>query len=161
MIVEDELREETESCFKLLRNGEAVIFRVVTFTDLKKTLEGRFASGAFIVLYDAGRGCGRRSSQRLMQIYPDREELLKAIAQNKRSEGWGNIRFQLDMENGTGKVVLVESFEAKEYGPSQQPVCWFFRGYLEGALSQAFNKPLKATETACIARGDKQCVFQI
>jgi predicted hydrocarbon binding protein len=160
-IGEEEVAQEVSNCSKLLKDGKAFIMRVVTFTDFKKVLEERFASGAFTIFYELGLGCGRRSCQRLMQKYPDRVRLLKAIARYKRNERWGKIKFELDPEKGTGKVFVTESFEAKQYGPSQHPICYFFKGYLEGALSQAFNKPLRASEIECIAKGDKQCVFQI
>jgi len=134
--------------------------RGVTFVDFKRVLEERFSTGAFAIFYDVGRGCGIRSCRRLMQRHPERAGLLEAVVRHKRDELWGELRFDLDQEKGTGEVYVAGSFEARQYGPSKQPVCYLLKGYLEGLLSQAFNKSLKVTETECVAKGDRYCVFQ-
>jgi len=64
-------------------------------------------------------------------------------------------------EDGTGVVRVEDCFEAKAYGPSSEPVCHFVRGYIEGFLSSAFRKELWVTETSCIAKGDRECVFEV
>jgi len=159
--VKEELQQEVARCSQLLKNGKAFIMRLVTFTDFKKCLEETFGSGATVIFYAVGKGCGRRSCTRLMQKYPDRARLLKAIIRHKRNERWGSIKFELNMKRGTGRVIVRDSFEAQQFGPSREPVCHFFKGYLEGALSQTFKKPLKVTEIECIAKGDKSCIFKV
>jgi len=159
-VKEEDINEEVASISQLLRDGKAFVMRNVTFVDFKRVLEERFSTGAFAIFYDVGRECGIRSCQRLMQRHPGRVGLLEAVARYKRDELWGEFRFELD-KDGTGEVYVANCFEARQYGPSKQPVCYFVKGYLEGLLSQAFSRPLRATETACIAKGDRECVFQI
>jgi predicted hydrocarbon binding protein len=157
----EELEQEVGRCARLLKNGKAFIMRLVTFTDFKKCLEETFGSGASVIFYEVGRGCGRRSCNRLLRKYSDREKLLKALTRYKYNEKWGKIRFKLDMKSGVGKILITESFEAKQYGQSTEPVCYFLRGYLKGFLTQTFKKPLKVTEIACIAQGNKTCEFKV
>ena len=141
--VQEEFRQEVGRVSTLLRNGEAFIMRMVTFTDFKRSLEEAFGSGANVIFYMVGKGCGKRSCSRLMQKYPERDRLFKALCRYKRNERWGRIKFKLDMKTGKGKIIVYESFEAKQYGKSQEPVCHFLKGYLEGFLTQAYNKPIK------------------
>ena len=157
----EELGQEIERCSTLLKNGKAFIMRLVTFKDFKKCLEETFGSGASVIFYQVGRGCGRRSCSRLTHRYPDKAKLFKALARYKRNEKWGKMKFQLNLKSGNGKILVAESFEAKQYGRSEMPVCYFLRGYLEGFLNQAYNKSLRVTETKCIAKGDKACIFQV
>ncbi len=131
-----------------------------TFADFKNILEERFSTGAFAIFYDVGKGCGVRSCERLMQEHSSTSGLLEGIVQRKREERWGELRFELSPD-GTGKVFMTDCFEARQYGASKQPICYFFKGYLEGFLSRAFRRPLKVTETECLAKGDKGCIFQI
>jgi hypothetical protein len=156
-----EARQEVFGRSRLLKEGKAIILRTLTFMDFKKALEDTFDSGSIIILAELGKGYGRRSCNRLIHKYPRRGKLLKAITRCKRNEGWGNIKFEIDLENGSGKVIVTESFEAKHHAPSQHPVCHFIKGYLEGTLCEAFGKKLRVTEIQCVAKGGQTCIFQV
>ncbi|MGC8937349.1 MAG: V4R domain-containing protein [Candidatus Methanomethylicaceae archaeon] len=56
---------------------------------------------------------------------------------------------------------MENSFEAREYGRSEKPVCFFLKGFLEGFFREAFGREFKVTETECIAKGDKVCTFRV
>jgi hypothetical protein len=157
----ENLRQETAGCFSLLKTGEAIIMRVITFTDIKKCLEQTFQSGASVIFRNMGKGCGMRSCKRFKQKYQDKTLVLKTIQKHKKAERWGNIQFNLNLKTGVGTVRITQSFEAKEYGESQNPVCYFFAGYLEGVLSELFESEMKVTETRCIAKGDDHCEFVV
>ncbi len=49
----------------------------------------------------------------------------------------------------------------KNFGKSRDPVCWLLTGYATGYASEFFGKRLVARETACVARGDDVCRFEI
>jgi len=70
-------------------------------------------------------------------------------------EGWGALTVKTEP-----LVVEVRgNFEAR--GTRQDgPACFFTKGFLEGFLSQASGRGVKLTERECIAKGDKECVFQ-
>lgn len=135
--------------------------RSLTFADFKRTMEEKFGSGAAVIFYEVGKGCGRRSCKRLMQKYPRKDRLFKALTRYKRSEKWGKIEFHLNIKEGTGIIIVHDSFEAREYDISPQPVCHFLKGYFEGFLIQVYNKPLAVKELTCIAKGDPYCKFQV
>ncbi len=156
-----EVDEELRSWEDLLKEGKAFVMRLVTFMDFKKVLERCFCTGAHIIFLEVGRGCGRRSCRRLRYRYHDIRSLLDALREAKRGEKWGDFRFYLDLEKGTGTVVVYEGFEAREYGSSVSPVCYFTRGFLEGFLSEAFGKPLRVVETKCITQGHEFCEFTV
>ena len=157
----EELEQETGRCPRLLREGKAFVMRLVTFRDFKRILEERFGSGAHAIFYEVGKGCGMRSCRRLVRKYKSKKRLLRALTRYKGNEKWGKLRFNLDLKRGVGEITVAENFEAKQYGRSEEPVCYFMRGYLEGFLTQAYNKPLKVIEVACIAQGNKACKFKV
>jgi hypothetical protein len=73
----------------------------------------------------------------------------------------GRIRLKLDTKTGRGEIIVYESFEAKQYGGSQEPICHFLKGYPEGFLTQTYNKPLKVREVSCIAQENPYCQFDV
>jgi hypothetical protein len=85
---EEELEQEVGRCARLLKNGKAFVIRLVTFTDFKRSLEETFGTGANVIFYEVGRGCGRRSCKRLLRKYSGKEKLLQALCRYKRDEGW-------------------------------------------------------------------------
>ncbi|MEM2851230.1 MAG: V4R domain-containing protein [Candidatus Bathyarchaeia archaeon] len=150
--------------FELVQRKRAFVMRNITFADLKKGLESTFTpSAAAVILYQAGMICGRRSAERLMkQLGLRNEALLNAIVKLKKREGWASINFKkVNLKEKLGSVIVKNSFEAEGYGKSDTPVCHFLRGYLAGVLSQALNTEINLTETACTAKGDPNCEFQI
>lgn len=157
----EEVAQEVKSPFRLLREDKAFIMRDISFADFKRVMEERFGSGALVIFYEVGKGCGERSAKRLIQKYPRKDRLFKAFTKYKRSEKWGDIEVELDLGKGTGTIIVHNCFEAREYGLTRQPACHFIKGYLEGFLTQTYNKPLKVVEVRCRAKGDPYCQFQI
>lgn len=156
----DELLEEIESPLKLIKESKAFIMRNITYSDFRKIMDNRFGTGAGVIFYEVGLGCGERSCKRLMKRHRDKHSLFKALSQYKREEGWGEIDFsQLHPETGLGRIIVRKSFEARQY-QSEQPSCHFLRGYLEGFLKEAYRKDVKVIEINCLAKGDAYCTFQ-
>jgi hypothetical protein len=150
--------------YELVRKGKAFVMRNITFADLKKGLEETFThSAAAVILYKAGMACGRRSAERIVKQLGLRDEnLLATIAKLKQKEGWASIDFKkVNLKKKLGTVIVKNSFEAEGYGKSDTPVCHFLRGYLAGALSITLNTEINLIETACAAKGDPNCEFQI
>ena len=137
----------------------AVVFKDETFADLKRSMEDVFGAGARAVMYFLGRICGQRTYFKLSLLYQGKG-LFQACIELKEQEGWGTFQCEINGD-GVGTVWVEDCFEARGYGPSSEPVCHFVRGYIEGFLSSAFRKELWVTETSCIARGDRECVFEV
>jgi len=146
----------------LFEKGKALMMRVATFTDIQKRLEDVFGSGSVVILYDVGKGCGKKSCLRAKHDKNvDGMDLLLAVAESKESEGWGVLEFEnINFNTGEAKILVKNSFEAREYGKSTRPVCHFLRGYLSGVLSVVLDRELDLDEVHCIAKGDRFCEFQ-
>ena len=141
-----------------VENGFFFPFR--TFSDFESALELIFSpSAASVILYMAALKCGTNSCRRVKKRAKTREEALCSLSKMKSGERWGKISFQgVDFENGSGSVLITQSFEAKAR-KTEQPSCHFFRGFLAGFLSELFKKAITVVEEKCAAKGDKYCEF--
>ena len=78
--------------------------------------------------------------------------------------GLGSIKIMKATQN-SATVVVKDSVEAERYiksnGRSKSPVCDFTAGFLAGTFSFISKKNTDARETACNAKGDASCVFEI
>jgi len=115
------------------------------------------------VIHDIGESCGRRSYRRIMKRYSFLSKLavLEKIREIKAEERWGIVDFEgLDLEKQQGRIIVKNSFEAKE-SEKTQPVCHFFRGYLSGFLTSVFGMEIHMIEETCLAKGDQYCEFEV
>lgn len=143
--------------------GEAIILKYATFAELKKKLEYMFTkSAAAVMLFEAGRECGKRSAARASKgTKKNGEALLREIRDLKKRENWCIVDFgDFDLKRGKGIVHINNSFEALGYGSSTEPVCHFLRGYLSGALSYICGADIVLIESKCLAKGDRYCEFR-
>lgn len=47
------------------------------------------------------------------------------------------------------------------FGATDRPICTFTEGYVQGAVHALSGRLVRARETACMARGDAECVFEL
>jgi predicted hydrocarbon binding protein len=137
-------------------------FQFVTFNDLVSALELIFSpSAASVILFTAAVKCGSRSYNRMKKEFGTKEEALQRLSELKRKENWGKLNFRdVDFVNGSGKVVVVDSFETMpRKTKKEQPCCNFLRGFLSGFLSELFEKSITITEEKCAGTGDENCEF--
>jgi predicted hydrocarbon binding protein len=143
---------------------DAITLKFVTFAGLKKRLEGMFGKdAAALMLFEAGKECGKRSAIRTSKVTGKKgEDLLKEMGELKKSENWCIVNFNdLDLKQRKGTVFVNNSFEALGYGSSAEPVCHFLRGYLSGVLSQICGADMVLIEGKCLAKGDRYCEFHV
>lgn len=155
-------RMSKKRVLQLLKGKQAVILRNVTFAAIHERLSEILGeSPAAFVLFEAGRGCGKRSIERLAsETRASGKALLAEVGKLKEVEGWASISFnKFNVETGAGAIIVKDSFEALGRGPSKQPVCQFLRGYLSSVVSHVVGKEVVLIETKCIAKGDPYCVF--
>lgn len=151
---------------RLTAEGEAIIMQVTTFVEFKKRLEEVFSpSASAVILFEAGKACGREFCIRVQGLYrPINEiDLLIWIAKFMKAGNWGEATFKA-LGSGSshwGDIIIKGSFEAKRYGKVQTPICHFLRGFLSGVLSVVKGREVILIETKCIAKGDEWCDFQI
>lgn len=151
-----------ESALRLLKGKEAIILRNVTFATIYKRYEEIFGeSPAALIMFEAGKGCGKRSIERLASTTKATgKRLLVKVERLKRAEGWCLIDFgRFDLKAGKGVIIVKDSFEALGYGSSQRPMCQFLRGFLSSAVSYVLKRDVVLTETKCLAKGDPYCEF--
>ena len=106
---------------------------------------------------DAGREVGERFVNELKEILGpmDHERMIAEWFKYDSTAGMG--RFEMAEED----TITVKNSFAAYNTKSDNPVCCFLEGYFEGVLSKIYGRPKIVTETSCIAKGDKNCVFKI
>jgi len=145
----------------VLRSRKASFsFRFETFRKFESSLEEIFSpSAASVILYTSASKCGREACMKTMKRAKTRREALLYLSMSKRWENWGELSFEaIDLEKGTGRVIVVNSFETVKHR-SSQPCCHFLRGFLAGFLSELFSKEISVDEEKCAGKGDKYCEF--
>lgn len=131
-----------------------------TFSIFKSALEEIFSpSAASVILQSSANKCGRHVYKRITLNVKDDKDVLDYLSHLKESMNWGKISFQdIDFENGTGKITVIDSFECLEQKHTQ-PSCHFLRGFLAGFLSELFSKDISVTVVKCAGKGDEYCEF--
>ena len=83
-------------------------------------------------------------------------ELFLGILQ---ATGWGRFTLsEFNAELHSGRIIVEESAEAR-YRRSEEPVCVFLRGILEGALTEALGVEIRVKEHTCAGAGAAHCEF--
>lgn len=142
---------------------DGFFLRFETFAQMGQELEKVFSPSASSVIKRVmGRPCGKRSCRRISEVVASKEKALNLLSKWKSKENWGELTFQdVNFENGTGIVIIRNSFEAKALAmPRDSPYCHFFGGFLEGFLSELFQRPITVVEEKCAAMGDEHCEFR-
>lgn len=76
--------------------------------------------------------------------------------------GWGKIRVNnVNFDEGSANVSIMNCFEALENGPSEHPNCMFTSGFLAGLFAEVMDTTVQTNETRCISLGHAECEFQI
>lgn len=116
-------------------------------------------SAASVILYTTAIKCGVHLYQKTKKEFNKKEEALNYLSSLKKEENWGKMSFQeVNFKNGSGRVIIDDSFEAMTRKTSQ-PSCHFFRGFIAGFLSELLKKTIIVTEEKCAGKGDEHCEF--
>ncbi len=135
-------------------------FQFETFGQMENALELIFSpSAASVILYTTAIKCGVHLYQKTKKKFNKKEEALNYLSSLKKEENWGKMSFQeVNFKNGSGRVIIDDSFEAMTRKTSQ-PSCHFFRGFIAGFLSELLKKTIIVTEEKCAGKGDEHCEF--
>lgn len=148
--------EKTEKTEKI-----GFLMRFDTFCVFESALEEIFSpSAASVILQASANKCGRQACRRITMEIKDKGNVLAYLSHLKESMNWGKISFQsVDLEKGTGKVRVLDSFESL-VRKCAQPSCHFLRGFLAGFLSELFGRDISVSEVKCAGKGDIHCEFE-
>lgn len=135
-------------------------FQFETFGQMENALELIFSpSAASVILYTTAIKCGVHLYQKTKKEFSKKEEALNYLSSLRKEENWGKMSFQeVDFKNGSGRVIIDDSFEAMAR-KTNQPSCHFFRGFIAGFLSELLKKTIIVSEEKCAGKGDKHCEF--
>lgn len=133
-----------------------VSLRARTLSMLFEKLRTGLPENYYKLIKDAGEEVGKNFIGELGKILGHMPTIEEWIDYDS-SAGMG--RFKMSPEKDA--VIVKNSFNAYEI-KSNKPACIFLEGYFKGILQEIFRKPkIIVTETSCIAKGDKECVFKI
>lgn len=114
-----------------------------------------------------------------LQAYMGSSQMIKRFGIKPTIKNYESSLIHQSEMIGTGKVELIKadvsnqeySFKvyrccwAEEYiklfGKQKECTCFFMSGLLAGGLEGTFNEKVIAVEKSCIAKGDKECFFEV
>ncbi len=112
------------------------------------------------ILYTAGKKGGARGAALLVRQFGfDGDELLDAALIAFNRSNWGQAT--LLRENGQVSLKVENSALASSVTGHKKPICHPIAGYLAGFLEEAWKRPVKVHETACMASGQPHCLFVV
>ena len=140
-----------------------LLIRPETLVGFQKTIENHSRKTAREALFQGGYRGGYLSAQKYKetQNLSDKETIQFMMTMGAEI-GWGQFKLvEYDFENRKLQIRVKNSAFAESYGESAEGVCHLIRGVLSGLASFLFSQDCKATETECLAKGDRHCAFYI
>lgn len=148
----------------IVLDERSIIFRVETFANMFKRLYRAFGSGAPVLLYEMGLSAGMNKIENIEKKYGlSGLTALKIALAERIPKGWGVPRIEEYNERDLQATITVEElFECLPFKRAEKnATSHFFRGYLVGLFTKAFNRQFQAREVECISKGDTHCRFTI
>jgi len=146
----------------------AVVFTYKTVATIFSSIYSLLGkNGANALLYNAGHKTGKFYVEEIRKITGLRElELLNECVRGDFMAKWGKFEYTLDFDKFEGEVKLYDSFLAKNWvkvtkKEQKYPVCAFIAGYIAGEIESIFGEKVIVEEKACMALGNKLCLFEV
>jgi predicted hydrocarbon binding protein len=162
--------EELRENISYLERGEVtiydtnyVIIEIQSLLSLLKEAEKKLGKSEYTkTLGNVGESVGSLIIRALSsQFNLNDEELFKAALNHLSITGWGKLNILEG--NIKSNRISVEGFSifAAKYGESDYPVCVLEGSILQGILKEITSLNWTCIEKECIAKGDKQCKFEL
>ena len=145
------------------RDVRYLLIRPETIVGFQKTIEKHSRTGAQEALFQGGYRGGYLSVKKYkeMQNLSDSETISFMMTMGAEI-GWGNFQLiEYDFEIRKLQIKVKNSAFAEAYGESKEGVCHLINGVLSGIATVLFARDCIGSETECLAKGDKHCVFHI
>ncbi len=147
-----------------LKGNRYLLIRPETVVGFQKAVEAEVGiEECARMMLAGGRAGGSASSRSYREMLScGKEDIVDFMCEMGCELGWGDFQLHL-LDLGTKQLVVdvADSAFAEAYGPSPTGVCHLIRGVLEGLGASVFEGETRSLETACRARGDKICRFEI
>jgi predicted hydrocarbon binding protein len=111
-------------------------------------------------LEEGGREGGRLAAESVLARGPKGREAFEALLSLGGQIGWGRMSL-LEWTPARVRVQVRHSPFAEAARGSDHPVCHLIRGVLAGMLAKVEGLDASVDETACEARGDAACCFEV
>ena len=140
-----------------------LLIRPETLVGFQKIIEEHSREIAQKALFQGGHRGGYLSAQKYKEVKNLSDEQTIRFMMTMGTEiGWGHFKLvEYDFENRKLQIRVKNSTFAQAYGRSAEGVCHLIRGVLSGLASFLFSQDCLATETECLAKGDRHCAFYI
>jgi len=152
-------------------NGKAAIGHCQYYNTLiLKTMESFGYVDGLKIYEEVAEEVNREAFSDYLKNHPEvvsLDDKLSVASDMYRTFGFGLIEFSDVNEEGAKVGASVSHFALtwkKRWGKRSAPICYFTKGYIAGALSVIFDKPLgsyEAKELDCISMGDRICRFEV
>jgi predicted hydrocarbon binding protein len=87
------------------------------------------------------KACGRKIYAKIKENARDLEEALLKFSDLMSERNWGEFSLtEVDFKNGTGRILIENSFETRKKGAVGQACCHFLTNFTAGFLSELFAK---------------------
>lgn len=159
----DQLMYDSASGALTYRDVRYLLIRPETIVGFQKTIEKHSRTGAQEALFQGGYRGGYLSAKKYkeMQNLSDSETISFMMTMGAEI-GWGNFQLiEYDFEIRKLQIRVKNSAFAEAYGDSTEGVCHLISGVLSGLATVLFAQNCIASETECLAKGDKHCVFHV
>lgn len=159
----EQLRYNRENGALTYRDVRYLLIRPETIVGFQKSIEKYSITGVQEALFEGGYRGGYLSAKRYREMHNLSDlETISFMMTMGAEIGWGNFQLvKYDFENRKLQIRVKNSAFAEAYGESSKGVCHLISGVLSGLASVLFACNCTTTETHCLARGDKYCVFQV
>jgi len=142
-----------------IANTDWLLMDGSTFRSLLDGIKQSLGTGAVSILFEAGKGAGRRFAQSLLAEGTLPEEVPTWLEVFFTQGGWGKILARADFSNKTAFVVIDNCATARHV-KSNESSCHFIRGYVAGVSEILFNTSVECTEPRCMSKGNATCEFR-
>jgi predicted hydrocarbon binding protein len=144
-----------------------VMLRRDAFNLMRKEIARVAGTASDVILGLAGRRVGWEEGDALLTKAeslglkaPESFPEFVRMAVEETNMGYGKMKLvKLDLASGVVTVSILNSFEAEQFGTSQNPSCFFALSYLEGLFSKLLGMEVRGSEGSCKSQGKDLCVF--
>jgi predicted hydrocarbon binding protein len=159
----DQLVYDSSSGVLTYRDVRYVVIRPETIVGFQKAVEKHSRKGARDALFQGGYQGGYLSAKKFKELQNlSDSETIEFMMTMGAEIGWGHFQLlEYDPENQKLHIKVENSAFAQAYGDATEGVCHLISGVLSGLATVLFGRNCVASETECLAKGDRHCVFHI